>query len=263
MQAAGAGGLLLQQPPPPCLHRPGGPLDPPALPSTAPCSQRGALHGPGGALRLEPPPQLLCELGGGQERLRVVGTGDSACHQQLPARRWGLQLSNLHPRICPPTHSSAGRDVRVGGAVPDGGAARVAGRALGRRLPRLHLPPAPLHVGCGGRLRAGSDGVGAWPAGGSALPCTRQRAAAPSGAGRLRARRGLRRSQRCCHRRAASHRLVPSLPPPHLSDNKSGTAGVPPLERSYEERYGGQPAYEQYKAATNLLLPWPPRDKWP
>lgn len=40
-------------------------------------------------------------------------------------------------------------------------------------------------------------------------------------------------------------------------------AGIPPLERSYQERYGGQPQYEQYKAATNLLLPWPPRDKFP
>ncbi|PSC67318.1 hypothetical protein C2E20_8998 [Micractinium conductrix] len=40
-------------------------------------------------------------------------------------------------------------------------------------------------------------------------------------------------------------------------------SGVPPLERSYQERYGGQPAYEAYKAATNLLVPWPPRDKFP
>lgn len=39
--------------------------------------------------------------------------------------------------------------------------------------------------------------------------------------------------------------------------------GVPPLERSNQERYGGQPQYEQYKAATNLLWPWPPRDKFP
>lgn len=41
------------------------------------------------------------------------------------------------------------------------------------------------------------------------------------------------------------------------------TAGVPPLERQYRERYGGQPAYEAYVASTNLLLPWPPRDKFP
>lgn len=40
-------------------------------------------------------------------------------------------------------------------------------------------------------------------------------------------------------------------------------SGIPPLERGWAERYGGQPAYEQYKAATNLLLPWPPRDKFP
>ncbi len=41
------------------------------------------------------------------------------------------------------------------------------------------------------------------------------------------------------------------------------SAGIPPLERSYAERYGGQPQYEAYKAATNLLFPWPPRDKFP
>jgi hypothetical protein len=40
-------------------------------------------------------------------------------------------------------------------------------------------------------------------------------------------------------------------------------ACVPPLERSYAERYGGQPQYEAYKASTNLLFPWPPRDKFP
>ncbi|EFN53044.1 hypothetical protein CHLNCDRAFT_137283 [Chlorella variabilis] len=40
-------------------------------------------------------------------------------------------------------------------------------------------------------------------------------------------------------------------------------SGIPPLERSYAERYGGQPQYEAYKAATNLLFPWPPRDKFP
>lgn len=39
--------------------------------------------------------------------------------------------------------------------------------------------------------------------------------------------------------------------------------GIPPLERGWAERYGGQPAYEQYTASTNLLLPWPPRDKFP
>ena len=39
--------------------------------------------------------------------------------------------------------------------------------------------------------------------------------------------------------------------------------GIPPLERSYAERYGGQPDYEAYKAATNLLVPWWPRSKWP
>ncbi|KAL4855947.1 hypothetical protein ACK3TF_003705 [Chlorella vulgaris] len=40
-------------------------------------------------------------------------------------------------------------------------------------------------------------------------------------------------------------------------------SGIPPLERSYAERYGGQPQYEAYKAATNLLVPWWPRDKYP
>eukprot|EP00887_Chlorella_sp_A99_P007495 scaffold2.g7495.t1 len=36
-------------------------------------------------------------------------------------------------------------------------------------------------------------------------------------------------------------------------------SGIPPLERSYDERYGGQPGYEQHKASTNLLFPWWPR----
>ncbi|KAL4425018.1 hypothetical protein ABPG77_001796 [Micractinium sp. CCAP 211/92] len=40
-------------------------------------------------------------------------------------------------------------------------------------------------------------------------------------------------------------------------------SGIPPLERQYRERYGGQPAYEAYVANTNMLLPWPPRDKFP
>lgn len=48
-----------------------------------------------------------------------------------------------------------------------------------------------------------------------------------------------------------------------LMPRAAAGAGIPPLERSYEERYGGQPAYEAYKKATNLLLPWPPRDKFP
>lgn len=38
------------------LHHP--PTSPPTL-----CSQRGALHGPGGPVCLQPPPQLLCEPG--------------------------------------------------------------------------------------------------------------------------------------------------------------------------------------------------------
>jgi hypothetical protein len=55
-----------------------------------------------------------------------------------------------------------------------------------------------------------------------------------------------------------SHYRCPCIPP-----RSCLPAGVPPLERSYAERYGGQPQYEAYKASTNLLFPWPPRDKFP
>jgi steroid 5-alpha reductase family enzyme len=36
-------------------------------------------------------------------------------------------------------------------------------------------------------------------------------------------------------------------------------SGVPPLEKRADERWGGEPEYEAYKARTSLLLPRPPR----
>lgn len=57
---------------------------------------------------------------------------------------------------------------------------------------------------------------------------------------------------------SSSHQQASHLHPPPPSPS-----GIPPLERGWAERYGGQPAFEQYKASTNLLVPWPPRDKFP
>ena len=36
-------------------------------------------------------------------------------------------------------------------------------------------------------------------------------------------------------------------------------SGVPMLERKADERWGGQPDYESYKARTPVLVPRPPR----
>jgi steroid 5-alpha reductase family enzyme len=36
-------------------------------------------------------------------------------------------------------------------------------------------------------------------------------------------------------------------------------SGIPPLERSAEEKYGGDPAYREYKRRTSILVPLPPR----
>ncbi len=36
-------------------------------------------------------------------------------------------------------------------------------------------------------------------------------------------------------------------------------SGIPPLERSADERYGGDPAYREYKRRTSILVPLPPR----
>ena len=36
-------------------------------------------------------------------------------------------------------------------------------------------------------------------------------------------------------------------------------SGVPPLERSADGKYGGQPAYRQYKKKTSIFVPLPPR----
>ena len=38
-------------------------------------------------------------------------------------------------------------------------------------------------------------------------------------------------------------------------------AGIPPLEKSHDKRYGKDAAYKEYKASTNLLIPWPKADK--
>jgi steroid 5-alpha reductase family enzyme len=36
-------------------------------------------------------------------------------------------------------------------------------------------------------------------------------------------------------------------------------SGIPPLERSAEEKYGNDPAYREYKRRTSILVPLPPR----
>jgi steroid 5-alpha reductase family enzyme len=36
-------------------------------------------------------------------------------------------------------------------------------------------------------------------------------------------------------------------------------SGIPPLERSADARYGDDPAYREYKRATSILVPLPPR----
>ena len=36
-------------------------------------------------------------------------------------------------------------------------------------------------------------------------------------------------------------------------------SGIPPLERSADEKYGGDPAYRDYKTRTSILVPLPPR----
>lgn len=46
---------------------------------------------------------------------------------------------------------------------------------------------------------------------------------------------------------------------PGLRTAAASPPGVPLLERSYEARFGGQEAYEAYRASTNMLLPWWPR----
>jgi steroid 5-alpha reductase family enzyme len=37
-------------------------------------------------------------------------------------------------------------------------------------------------------------------------------------------------------------------------------SGIPPLERSADEKYGSDPAYRAYKRRTSILVPLPPRD---
>ncbi len=38
-------------------------------------------------------------------------------------------------------------------------------------------------------------------------------------------------------------------------------AGIPTLEKSHNKRYGKDPAYKEYKATTNLLIPGPKAKK--
>ena len=38
-------------------------------------------------------------------------------------------------------------------------------------------------------------------------------------------------------------------------------AGIPTLEKSHNKRYGKDPAYKEYKATTNLLVPGPKQKK--
>jgi steroid 5-alpha reductase family enzyme len=38
-------------------------------------------------------------------------------------------------------------------------------------------------------------------------------------------------------------------------------SGVPPLERRADEKWGGNPEYEEYKATTSVLIPYPPIKK--
>ena len=38
-------------------------------------------------------------------------------------------------------------------------------------------------------------------------------------------------------------------------------AGIPTLEKSHNQRYGKDPAYKEYKATTNLLIPGPKQKK--
>jgi steroid 5-alpha reductase family enzyme len=40
-------------------------------------------------------------------------------------------------------------------------------------------------------------------------------------------------------------------------------SGIPPLERSADEKYGADPAYRDYKRRTSILVPFPPRDEAP
>jgi steroid 5-alpha reductase family enzyme len=40
-------------------------------------------------------------------------------------------------------------------------------------------------------------------------------------------------------------------------------SGIPPLERSADEKYGSDPAYQAYKRRTSILVPLPPRGQAP
>ena len=38
-------------------------------------------------------------------------------------------------------------------------------------------------------------------------------------------------------------------------------SGIPMLEKRADEKWGGDPEYEAYKAHTSILIPWPPSDR--
>jgi steroid 5-alpha reductase family enzyme len=49
------------------------------------------------------------------------------------------------------------------------------------------------------------------------------------------------------------------VPPVFVCWLLTKVSGIPLLEQRADEKWGGQTDYEAYKAATPVLLPWPPR----
>lgn len=57
--------------------------------------------------------------------------------------------------------------------------------------------------------------------------------------------------------------LVTLLSPAFVFLLITRVSGVPLLEARAEERWGGRPEYEEYKARTPVLVPFPPRHRRP